>query len=408
VVGFQGNATTLDSATVNGAVGDTFQIIDNTVAGPNGFFITNATGQLKKLGQQPQQDVLCQTNLDCIVGGGMSYTFEIVAPGTFTVKANGKDPTTLTIPGAQQAPIYIPFEWAMLDPNGGTCTINGEVKPSGWFAVMGLSVRFPGSKECQRPGYRLEAWVNGAVTKLPGDLVTGLGAPYVAQWTKLIPPAPPGPATALVNFQCAPCNKADLWWGPSPTADVTYEVVLSSGQTTLSTTPVASVPNPGLAPFSLTNLSSGLPYRIEVFAVKDGVRSETGAPFAPVAQATPISLSEFFSSILQTPTNYADFVLAGAPAQCPIKIADSGRRTVSGKPGVYAAGTAIGLPTGEALKVWLRFPGQTSYTEGTAKPQVGSLGEFEWARKTGKKTYVYFTRASDPNCKSNRVIIPAN
>ena len=142
--------------------------------------------------------------------------------------------------------------------------------------------------------------------------------------------------------------------------------------------------------------------------MKDGVRSETGALFPPVAQATPISLSEFYSSILQTPTHYADFMLAGAPAQCAITIADSGRRTVSGKPGVYAAGTAIGLPTGEAPKGWGRVPGQTSYTEGTAKPQVGSLGEFEWARKTGKKTYVYFTRASDPNCKSNTVIIPAN
>ena len=78
------------------------------------------------------------------------------------------------------------------------------------------------------------------------------------------------------------------------------------------------------------------------------------------------------------------FTVTVEARQCAITITQSGRATVSGKPGVYVDGTATGLPTGEALKVWVTFPGQTSYTEGSAKPVVDNNGNFEWSRKTVK------------------------
>ena len=82
------------------------------------------------------------------------------------------------------------------------------------------------------------------------------------------------------------------------------------------------------------------------------------------------------------------------------------RGTVSGKSGIIVSGSTTGLAAGEAVVPYVRFPGQ-DYTQGMARPVINSSGEFEWSRKTGKKTYVYFTSA-DGLVVSNRIIIPAN
>jgi hypothetical protein len=82
------------------------------------------------------------------------------------------------------------------------------------------------------------------------------------------------------------------------------------------------------------------------------------------------------------------------------------RTTVGGKPGIRVDGVSTGYPEGTVLKSWFRFPGETSYTEGTAQIIVGTDGTFTWSRKTGKKFYAY-VQAPD-NTQSNRVIIAAN
>ena len=82
------------------------------------------------------------------------------------------------------------------------------------------------------------------------------------------------------------------------------------------------------------------------------------------------------------------------------------RTTVSGKPGIRVSGIATGFAEGTTVKPWFRFPGETTFVEGTARPVIVN-GEFEWQRKTGKKFYAYFT-SEDGSVKSNRVIIPAN
>lgn len=54
---------------------------------------------------------------------------------------------------------------------------------------------------------------------------------------------------------------------------------------------------------------------------------------------------------------------------------------------------------------YVRFPGG-EYTQGTACPKISAVGDFEWSRKTGKKSYVYFTN-DDGKVTSNRIIIAA-
>lgn len=112
------------------------------------------------------------------------------------------------------------------------------------------------------------------------------------------------------------------------------------------------------------------------------------------------------------PSGFADPVKA-APATITVSapitksITITGERgTVSGKPGIIVDGSTSGFKEGDTVIPYLRFPGETVYTQGSARPVIEADGSFNWQRKTGKKTYVYFT-SSDGSITSNRVIIPA-
>jgi hypothetical protein len=74
-------------------------------------------------------------------------------------------------------------------------------------------------------------------------------------------------------------------------------------------------------------------------------------------------------------------------------------------------GLTTGLPAGTVVKPWLRFPGQTGFTEGAAQRSVQivdedlQIGEFSWGRNTGKRTAVQFRDAD--GLRSNSIIIAA-
>ena len=85
---------------------------------------------------------------------------------------------------------------------------------------------------------------------------------------------------------------------------------------------------------------------------------------------------------------------------------DGSRGTVSGKSGIIIEGDTTDLVAGSTVKPYIRFPGQTEYSLGSARPTVDANGDFSWQRKTGKKAYVYFTDDSG-DVISNRVVIPA-
>jgi len=93
------------------------------------------------------------------------------------------------------------------------------------------------------------------------------------------------------------------------------------------------------------------------------------------------------------------------PAPCTNKtISITGARIkIDGKDGIRVVGTTTCLD-GQKIVPFFRFPGQTSYTEGTARPNIEVNGSFEWKRKTGKKFYAYVMVG---DVKSNSIIIPA-
>lgn len=98
-------------------------------------------------------------------------------------------------------------------------------------------------------------------------------------------------------------------------------------------------------------------------------------------------------------------VTVEAPAERTIVITGI-RTTVSGKSGIKVSGTTTGLDDGSVVRLWFKFPGETTYAEGAIRPVV-SGGEFSWQRKTGKKLYAYVT-TEDGTVTSNRVVISSD
>lgn len=82
------------------------------------------------------------------------------------------------------------------------------------------------------------------------------------------------------------------------------------------------------------------------------------------------------------------------------------RATVSGKSGIRVEGQATGFGPGAKVIPWIRFPGETSFTAGSARPGINADGSFTWERKTGKRISVYVT-SEDGSVRSNTVTIAA-
>jgi hypothetical protein len=59
---------------------------------------------------------------------------------------------------------------------------------------------------------------------------------------------------------------------------------------------------------------------------------------------------------------------------------------------------------GAILRPWIRFPGQTSYTQGSARILVDVQGGITWERRTGKTIYISIM-SEDATVKSNRLIL---
>lgn len=83
------------------------------------------------------------------------------------------------------------------------------------------------------------------------------------------------------------------------------------------------------------------------------------------------------------------------------------RGTVSGKSGIQVDIATKGIEEGTKLVPYIRFPGQTQYTAGSARITIDANGNGVWQRKTGKRVTVYLA-TEDGSVKSNRVTIQAS
>lgn len=90
-------------------------------------------------------------------------------------------------------------------------------------------------------------------------------------------------------------------------------------------------------------------------------------------------------------------------SECPVT--GSGP-TLSPKFGIMIDGVVVGIEDGKTVVPYIRFPGETTFTAGSARPAITD-GEFTWQRKTGKRVTVYVT-SDDGAVTSNRVTIQAS
>ena len=208
-----------------------------------------------------------------------------------------------------------------------------------------------------------------------GDGPWSTGTPVTPQ----PPPTPPGPvettpgAPRAVAAAAGNASASIVWSAPESPGSFpisTYEATASPGGDTCLVTELTC---------TITGLTNATDYTFTV-------RALNGAGWGP--WSTP--------SATVTPT---------APAT-PTLVITGTRGQVRGKPGILITGTSTAMGPGAILRPWLRFPGQTTYTEGTAQILIDTNGTFTWQRTTGKKTYLYLT-TPDTTLRSNRIIIPA-
>jgi hypothetical protein len=157
----------------------------------------------------------------------------------------------------------------------------------------------------------------------------------------------------------------DVTVGADGTGTVTVIAGNTSGAGTLTVTPAATA---------------------NVTAWAAGFTPPTGAPAPKVSAVAAVTVGD-------------------SPVTRAITITGS-RTTVSGKPGIKIDGVVSGIEDGKTVIPYFRFPGETTFTQGSARPEITD-GAFTWQRKTGKKFYAYVTN-DDGAVTSNRVIIPAN
>lgn len=178
--------------------------------------------------------------------------------------------------------------------------------------------------------------------------------------------------------------------GPVLLAGLTQAATLTMGATSgQATVAVVALAESGTGSIALTATTTGA---TAWTAAGVGYTPPAGAPAPVLTTATEV--------IVTTAPISASIVLSGE------------RATVRGKSGIVVDGVTTGLAGGTTVVPFIKFPGQISYTQGTASRSVTitneaeQVGEFTWQRRTGKKTYVYFaTEGGDT--RSSRIIIPA-
>lgn len=294
-----------------------------------------------------------------------NYSPYIASTGTVTLRKGGATLTLTIVPpggGGGGGPTVT------FDLQGGTCFGKSEWTGGSWFGAL------PDRSHCAKPGFGLVGWTWNPSQTGDADIVTwntDRSGTLYAVWRPA--PGAPGALSVLANFLCGPCTSAVLSWEPSPTAGVSYEVsVLGPSATNRYSTFATTM--------KLWDLEPGSTYRVQVQAVKDGVRSE-------VTTSGPKS-------------NVVELTLNGS-----ITIGGERCSVVRAKSRVCVRGATIGFAPGTTLVPYVKTPGRP-FTQSTDRPVIQSDGSFQWVRTTSRKVDVYFTDSAG-NVVSNRITIAA-
>lgn len=276
------------------------------------------------------------------------------------------------------------------------------------------------------------------VTPASSGQAVSVGSDGIVRWTSAAPASP-----------CTPVGYTLAGWSTSPTGAVraggqANDIVTSgdgipssgraaAGADRLTLYAVWSAPTYGI---SLTSPSTSLKpsesVTVTAKATINGAPAANASIAVEVPASAPVTLAGGGVSVMLTTNSIgeATFVAAAKSGNtlgmaamtaaygnktaeleltvaAALTIVITGERTtVSGKSGVRIEGFTTGLRQGATVTPYFRFPGETTFSQGSARPVIDANGGFIWERKTGKKFYAYVETES--GARSNRVIIPAN
>lgn len=390
-VNFDGTSWSITPSSLSGSVGDTFVLI-NQRNDPNGtdtfVSLQNESGSVSIGATSCAGTGTCAV-LDTTATPRNSATFTISSGGTIRVirsyRGSVSQIGTLTITasgssgGGGRENLANPTYTATVDANGGSCTgttswqrIDNDAAFPGVFTL-------PSANNCTRPNYTLAGWASTANATtvqfaplrpyLMGNSNVTLYAVWRPNGVEVVYDANVG-----LDTQCIAGGK-NLSTAAERRSAATVVAVGSATATAAPCSPAGLT----LSGWSLTG---------------------DGASVAAPGAALPASLTSGTSVTL-----YAKWSVPATAVERTISISGD-RGEVSGNSGIIITGKATGFASGARVVPYIRFPGQTGYTAGSARPEIGADGSFSWQRKTGKKTNVYFM-SENGSVKSNTITIPA-
>lgn len=381
----------ISPSSLTGSVNDTFTLRTTMTDNAASFVsLVNATGTVTLGGTSCTTDTSCRV-FDNTGGGGSTGAFTVTGTGSVTVRRylNGTPGTystlgTLTITagssgGGGRENLVNRTYTATVDANGGSCTgttswqrIDNDAAFPGVFTL-------PSANNCTRPNYTLAGWASTANATtvqfaplrpyLMGNSNVTLYAVWRPNGVEVVYDANVG-----LDTQCIAGGK-NLSTAAERRSAATVVAVGSATATAAPCSPAGLT----LSGWSLTG---------------------DGASVAAPGAALPASLTSGTSVTL-----YAKWSVPATAVERTISISGD-RGEVSGNSGIIITGKATGFASGARVVPYIRFPGQTGYTAGSARPEIGADGSFSWQRKTGKKTNVYFM-SENGSVKSNTITIPA-
>jgi len=363
-------------------VGDSFQFMNSF--GPT-VQLVNASGTIKQQGGQT-----CALH-SCYVTSMANLSFDVLGLGTVQVQsANGTVLETITFGAGGGASGPATLVKSSLDANGGSCLFGGTVRSKYDSTTIGYSYA-PGNDECARSQCVLVGWnvSSSATTPVPANLpllkvddtlakraFVAKSGDFVADWVQ---------APKFDNVNLKPGEFTKLSWDSGCRGLVQFD---ASGPCSFSGSSSVKVSG------EVTIIAGGQAGSCAVTASPVFTAYQNLDGTLPVTTSASTLPSSTFTVKVEVPPSERSIAITGQ------------RTTVNGKPGICVSGGTTGFADGDTVVPYVRFPGQTEYTQGSARPLVGADGSFEWCRKTGKKTYVYFT-SSDGSVTSNRVVIAA-
>ncbi|MGI9196610.1 MAG: fibronectin type III domain-containing protein, partial [Candidatus Nanopelagicales bacterium] len=267
-------------------------------------------------------------------------------------------------------------------PGNTTASVSWTVDDTGGSAVTRIefalddTVTVDDSTSNVAGPHTLTGLVNGHTYTVYVRAVNTIGAGPWSTGTPVTPqaPAPPTPPTPAPSYPPGPPVSVTAVAG-NAAATVAWTAPADPGSFPVSTYQVTSSPEGRSCMTSaltceVSGLTTGTAYTFTVRALNAAGWGPSSAPSAAVTpQATPKP------SILIT-----------------------GSRTGST---IRVDGTTSDL-TG-TLTPWIRFPSQTTFTEGYARLTITD-NAFTWSRKSNKKTHIYFTHGT---VQSNTITIAA-